>query len=456
MKVDYAEKFLKDAKELYGNKYDYSKTKYIGLRNQVTIICPKHGDFSITPENHIKKHQGCPLCDKKDNANTFIEKSKKVHGDYYDYSKSVYTGANDKIEIICPKHGSFWIRASAHYSQKQGCPKCARDKARKSLSHTTEEFIEKAKEIHGDYYDYSKVKYINLTSPVHIKCPIHGIFSQAPRDHLQGCGCKKCSLIKLGKVVDTESFIKKATKIHGNLYDYSKVEYINNKSSVTIICPIHGEFSQTPESHLKGHGCKECALIKDTKRKTYELYKVLEKCIDVHDNYYKYIYNPSSYQNETSKIEIICPKHGIFKQRANFHLNGGGCPKCNVSKGQIKVRKFLQDNFPKINFVEQYRDSFLERLSYDFYLPELKLAIEYNGAQHYMPVDIFGGEETFKKQLERDKRKLDLSNENGIILFSIKYDKDEEDLVKLKELIMEICREKGINMTDWDATCSNS
>lgn len=448
MKTNYAEKFLDDAKELYGDKYDYSKTKYSKSREYVIVTCPKHGDFYVTPERHIKRHQGCPECAKEDETQIFIEKSRKVHGDYYDYSKSIYTGANDKIEIICPKHGSFWMRASAHYSQKQECPKCARDKANKSLSHTTEEFIEKAKEIHGNYYDYSNVKYINLTSPVYIKCPIHGIFSQAPRDHLQGCGCRKCSLIKLGRVVDTKSFIEKAIQIHGNLYDYSKVEYINNKVPVIIICPVHGEFTQSPENHLKGSGCKECASIQNNK--SYDLYEILERCVDVHDNYYKYIYDPNSYKNERSKIKIICPKHGEFEQVAHSHLMGHGCPKCRESKGQLKVRTFLRDKFPNITFIEQYRDTFLGRLSYDFYLPSLKIAIEYNGAQHYMPVSIFGGEETFKKQVERDERKLNLSQENGILLVSIKYNRDKEDLAKLEKIILEKCETMKIDMTNWD------
>ena len=213
------EKFIQEAKEIYGDKFDYSKVEYKNSRTKVIIICPRCGEFNQTPEAHLKG-EGCPVCNKSEKKlKEFIEKSRKVHGDKYDYSKAVYKGANEKIEVICPIHGSFWIRASAHYAQNQGCPKCGIEKSQKAKAKTNEQFIEEAKLIHGDYYDYSKTKYINYTSPIDIICPVHGLFSQAPREHLQGCGCSKCARIKIGEVADNESFIKKANIIHNNKYN---------------------------------------------------------------------------------------------------------------------------------------------------------------------------------------------------------------------------------------------
>ena len=125
---------------------------------------------------------------------------------------------------------------------------------------TTEEFIEKAKEIHKNKYDYSKVEYVNTTTPVTIICPIHGEFQQRPTDHLKGYGCKRCAAIKANesRKLTTEEFIRRARKVHGDKYDYSKTNYVNNNTKVTIICPIHGEFYQLPYNHLRGKGCRKC------------------------------------------------------------------------------------------------------------------------------------------------------------------------------------------------------
>lgn len=194
---------------------------------------------------------------KKITTEEFIERAKKIHGDKYDYSKVKYVGSNTKVCIICPKHGEFWQLPSGHLSGS-GCKQCVID----NITFTTEKFIEKAKEIHGDIYDYSKVEYVNNHTKVCIICPKHGEFWQLPMVHLRPNKgkCLKCSYEtrnaykKLGK----EKFIEKAKKIHGDKYDYSKVEYINAITEVCIICPKHGEFLQVPHYHLRGHGCRKC------------------------------------------------------------------------------------------------------------------------------------------------------------------------------------------------------
>lgn len=125
---------------------------------------------------------------------------------------------------------------------------------------TTKEFIERAREVHGDKYDYSKVNYINQHSKVCIICPIHGEFWQIVQIHLMGHGCPKCS--GNGKL-SYEEFVERARKIHGDKYDYSKVKFNSILDKVTIICPIHGEFTQVANDHLQGNGCQKCA--KNTK-----------------------------------------------------------------------------------------------------------------------------------------------------------------------------------------------
>ena len=124
----------------------------------------------------------------------------------------------------------------------------------------TQKFIEKAKRIHGDKYDYSKVEYVNATTKVCIICPRHGEFWQQPYGHLSGRGCSLCGRVKLGnsKRHTTKEFISKAREIHGNKYDYSKIVYESATKKVCVICHVHGEFWQRPSSHLQGQGCPKC------------------------------------------------------------------------------------------------------------------------------------------------------------------------------------------------------
>lgn len=204
---------------------------------------------------------------------------------------------------------------------------------------TTEEFIRRAKAVHGDKYDYSKVEYKNRKSRVCIICPIHGEFYQLPNSHLIGCGCPSCS--GCAKYT-TESFIQKAREVHGDKYDYSKVEYKNSHTEVCIICPKHGEFWQKPSGHLSGYGCAQCA--GNAKLSTEDFIK---KAKMVHG--LKYGYSKVKYVNRTAAVCIICPKHGSFWQGADLHLKGCGCPFCRYDtisqktfgKAKNKLRKDL-------------------------------------------------------------------------------------------------------------------
>ena len=252
--------FVKRAKEIHGEKYDYSKVVYSNNRKKVTIICPVHGEFQMSPKNHLKG-QTCPKCAAKERAKNlvlkidkFIEKAKAKHGDKYDYSKVEYTNNMDKIKIICPIHGEFLQRVSDHL-HGCGCPKCGG-----KTKITNDEYIKRAKEKHGNKYDYSKTKYISSEQKITIICPIHGEFKQLPYDHLSGSGCQRCGIENRTKLKthSKEQFINKAKQIHGDKYDYSKVEYNRSDEKVCIICPIHGEFWQFANDHLRGSNCPKC------------------------------------------------------------------------------------------------------------------------------------------------------------------------------------------------------
>lgn len=187
------EEFIEKARKVHGDKYDYSKVEYINSSTKVCICCTEHGTFFPTPNNHLKG-SGCPKCGLLRNAHKrthskeqFVQKSKKQHGEKYDYSKVVYTHNHTKVCIICPIHGEFWQTPHDH-TQGAGCPMCNKNKKL-----TTETFIVRAKEKHGERYDYSKVEYINSITKIEVNCPVHGSFKIAPAEHLQGKGCPICN-----------------------------------------------------------------------------------------------------------------------------------------------------------------------------------------------------------------------------------------------------------------------
>lgn len=193
---------------------------------------------------------------RKRTTEEFIQKAKEIHGDKYDYSKVNYINTDTKVCIICPEHGEFW-QTPYHHLCSKGCNICS-GKTQK----TTKQFIEEARKIHGDKYDYSKVEYVNAYTKICIICPIHGEFRQTPHMHLQGKRCRKCGIENVAAKVAQKAgslFEGKARKVHGNKYDYSKVNYINAHAKVCITCPIHGDFWQTPNDHLSGGGCLKCS-----------------------------------------------------------------------------------------------------------------------------------------------------------------------------------------------------
>ena len=212
---------------------------------------------------------------------------------------------------------------------------------------TTESIIERFKKIHGDTYLYDKVVYVRSFKKVIITCKIHGDFEQTPSHHLQGKGCNKCGNLKISKKLsmNTEEFVRKAQLVHKNKYDYSKVVYKLSREKVTIICPIHGEFIQTPNDHLTGYGCRECGNEKLSRDRIQPFEYFLKKAKEVHGD--TYLYDEKSYISMNTKTNITCKKHGVFSQIPSSHIQGRGCPVCRWDTISQKLSKthdeFLKD-----------------------------------------------------------------------------------------------------------------
>jgi len=185
----------------------------------------------------------------------FLTKAKLKHGEFYSYDKVQYIRSSQKVVITCPLHGDFQQVASAHLLGK-GCKQCTG-----LVSPTQEEWIEKAVEVHGNKYDYSVTVYKNAYTKVDINCPNHGIFQKGPSEHLRGVGCNACKIRE--REIEVRS---RATHIHGDKYDYSQAVFYPNTSKTTIICPLHGPFLQSADSHLQGAGCRVCKESKGEKK----------------------------------------------------------------------------------------------------------------------------------------------------------------------------------------------
>ena len=222
----------------------------------------------------------------------------------------------------------------------------------------------------------------------------------------------------MSKRKTTEEFIRDAIKIHGNKYDYSKVEYIKNDWEVIITCPEHGDFKQTPNKHLLGKGCKLCGNKRISIARSGNINEFIEKSRKVHGN--KYDYSLVNYKDRQTEVEIICPIHGIFKQRPFSHLHHG-CQKCEETVLERNVRVFLETN--GIKYIYQYKTKWLGLQSLDFYLPDYKIGIECQGGQHYFPVNWYGGEKGYQKIVERDKKKK-IKCENNCV--TLKYFTEEQ------------------------------
>jgi len=248
--------FIERAKSVHGDKYDYSKCQYLGSMKHIEIICKHHGLFQQLANSHLNG-RGCPECagNKKKTTDQFVHEAHQIHGSTYNYSRARYKNATTKIEIICKKHGPFWQKPSAHIVLKNGCPKCSIEHIGQSLTKTTDDFITKARLVHGSKYDYTNVAYTNDKIKVSIKCVQHGEFLQRPNDHTNGYGCPQCAGNQLKT---TKQFIAEAQKVHKNIYDYTKTKYVNSKNSLTIVCSKHGPFRIIPYQHLLGRGCKVC------------------------------------------------------------------------------------------------------------------------------------------------------------------------------------------------------
>lgn len=307
-----------------------------------------------------------------------IKNARRIHGTKYDYlDKPLQDG---KLGIVCPQHGEFWQNRYNHL-KGCGCPKCANDLIASKKLLGREVWIKRFTESHGDKYDYGNQSITSL-SPITIICPHHGAFLQSAIEHANGAGCPKCAP---NATWTLDEFISKCLEIHDSYYDYSKVKLTKITSKVTITCPKHGDFKQVARYHVEGHGCKLCGHSNISESKTVPFDIWVAECRKVHSAKYKY--RCSSYTNAISDVEICCPKHGVFQQKAYSHRAGHGCPSCQtlISKPQQRVLDILDKH--QITYSTNNRDVLMRKgtrgTSLELDILCGNLAIEVNGIMYH-------------------------------------------------------------------------
>lgn len=342
---------------------------------------------------------------RKERKNSFIERSKIKHNNFYTYDNVVYVNNKTEVMITCPNHGNFSQIPNSHL-KGHGCRKCSNEK--RKLNNDLDKLLIKMNKIHDNKYEYPNLTFNKNDDIIKIICPNHGEFSQRLSDHLSEHGCPVCGGTKPHT---KESFTKEAYIIHDNFYGYKNVIYVDNKTVVKITCPKHGDFPQTPNSHLSGHGCPICI----NRKSNQEEY--IKKAKITHNDYYSY--NNLIYNGSDKYVIITCPEHGDFSQRAAGHLQGFGCGKCNKSKGEREIEKYLFKNNIKYVCQKKFNDcKNIHHLKFDFYLPDYNLCVEYDGEYHYKK--IFENNNLEKQKL-RDKIKDDYCKNNNIHLLRIPY-----------------------------------
>lgn len=357
------EEFINKARNVHGDKYDYSKVVYKDNKTKVCIICHTHGEFYQRPNDHMNGN-GCPICSgrTKNTTEEFVKKAKYVHNNYFDYGKTEYVSANKKITVTCPIHGDFNVKANNHLTG-HNCPKCSNEgithvitklptNGNNTRKITQEDAVARIHDMFGNKYKTDEVKYINNVTKIKLYCietdeygVEHGVFYITPSHLFSGQGCPKCGK---NHRLTTEEFIQRSNLIHDNTYCYDKSVYKSTHRNLTITCPVHGDFRQSPANHLRGQGC----------------------------------------------------------------------PKCDISLLENEIYEALIKN--NINFVQQTTFTWLryeKNLFLDFYLPDYNIAIECQGEQHFRPVSFsrkMNGETLFIINKKRDTIKHDLCVEHGI------------------------------------------
>jgi very-short-patch-repair endonuclease len=415
-----------DCKFCFNHSFaSHPKAKFWSEKNTITprelplnsnakfwFLCDRGHESQMKLNNIVSGNKWCLKCGhitttqkQTTPVEKFIKDAKEKYGSKFTYNADEYINLDTKITITCPDHGSYTQCPSDHL-RSEGCPECGRLKGILSRTYSKEEYIAKCIIKHNNKYDYSlMLEYTNQMTKIKIKCPTHGEFMCQANHHLWGVGCPPCGIISRTEKwkLTTEEVIARAKIVHGDTYIYDEFLYTTHHGHATIICRVHGRFTQDPWNHLSGTGCKRCTAIYNTE-------DFIKKAKEIHTIVYDY--SRVDYKNSHAKVIIGCSECGFFEQAPNSHLCGSGCPLC-INKTQQKLLLWLKKYYEVIPEFKQpwcMRESTGKELRFDFLIKELNIIIELDGGQHFKQVRNWLSPE---QQIRIDVYKMQQANKNG-------------------------------------------
>ena len=357
-----------------------------------------------------------------DTFETFIKKARKIHGDKYEYIEESFKKTGSKLKIKCNKCGKIFEQVGTMHLSGCGCSYCnpphtklttEQFKEKLSVTHPNLEVLSEYISTNKPITVRCKIHdYIYTTTPHRL---VQGSNCQKCYDDRRGAALRKSYEEVLNKL--NILYGEKYT------FPNFQKEYFNSKSKITVFCHHHGEFMSTVNKLLSNHGCPKCACERNGIRKRLPLDKCLEKCNKKHNFKYTYPKIKGEYITTSSYVTINCPEHGLFKQNIGTHMYGCGCPRCNESHLErdtnilLNEYKIVPNREKKFDWLRNDKTGFV--LPLDFYLPDYNIAVECQGGQHFMPAEGFGGKEEFEKIKYRDLIKYHLCKDNNVKLLYI-------------------------------------
>lgn len=367
------EDFIPKSLKIHGDSYSYTKTEYSRTSGKVVITCNTHGEFSQAASEHLQG-RGCRKCAvqklKRLTAKTtedFLADAEAVHGGRFDYAKVAYENNTTKVVITCRTHGDF-VQTPSNHLKGQGCRKCAVSAKVQATKLPMPEFIARATKIHGGRYDYAHLNFNNMHDLVEFICQAHGKFQQSLVSHLANGGCPVCRRQSTSGE-NWKHMLAKFQEVHGDLYDYSEVVYVNARLTISVGCAKHGKFKQAPHKHSQGTGCPTCSREAREGRGHMPWETTAKRLPEEHVSKYSYAISPGARPTLRAKVEITCPTHGVFNQTLKLHRSGKHpCPECCADSKRITPEEF------------KLKASIVHRSKYDY------SATDYLGSMQHVSV----------------------------------------------------------------------
>jgi len=340
--------------EIFGNKYDYSKTVWKNAQTRFTLTCPKHGDFSLRKDSI---HKGCSKC-KSESTFTkelFIEKAVNKHGNKYDYAEVDYQGSEVKAKIWCNTHKEFFWQTPNKHVDGRGCPKCKVDSIKEKQRHSLSDYLPKLEQMYVGVLDFSNTKYINWKTKIEV-------LDLKYNDIIQTNVGSLFRTQYFPKVINKDRFLKEVTFRDIEGYDYSKIIWKGSNFKVDIVCnKCNSVFSQTPSKHLDGRGCPYCKSSGFRINKPSQLYYLKVKYED--NLYYKIGITNRTYKERytLTDLALVEEAHVLFfdngqdaldletkiKREFKEYLYTGGSIILQGAKGNAEL--FTKDVLNKFN-----------------------------------------------------------------------------------------------------------